>query len=393
MLSYGTGAIHIDASRVASPGETISNHSRGSESAVSKGMYGDSAAQETHQTAGQKLGRFPTNLLLTCPTTDLDAQAGGVSRFYKQFQTEAAMGELPQDLLDYLHTMITPTVVQVEGGGQTLIALDLAAVDWAQYEDEQLHGLVARGDPTSYMEEVWRVLKPGAHVMLVAPEEQPTGHTGTIALEDRGFEIRDSLLVVNEPGKIHYVPKAPKKERNAGCAHLAERRKEHGPVYDLAEGLDDDVHSEVLEALGETDIPQDVLDNIEDVGLPRDLIPSSVRKHFKRRGKQKNSHGNHHPTVKPKAVLKRLLADVPEGAKVLDPFMGSGSMGLACMETDHISEYVGIEKETDYLAIADARVRHWDSARTGWVRATIASEAAKDKVAEEVTTLDDLFGF
>ena len=63
-LKHGCGGINIDATRIAAEGETISNHSRGSDSAKSKGKYGDSKAQETHQTEGQKLGRFPANFIL-----------------------------------------------------------------------------------------------------------------------------------------------------------------------------------------------------------------------------------------------------------------------------------------------------------------------------------------
>lgn len=64
VVKHGCGGINIDASRVAAPGETISNHSRGDESAISKGIYGDSAGQETHQTEGQKSGRWPANVIL-----------------------------------------------------------------------------------------------------------------------------------------------------------------------------------------------------------------------------------------------------------------------------------------------------------------------------------------
>jgi hypothetical protein len=64
VLEHGTGALNINASRIAAPGETISNHSRGAESAISKGIYGDSKGQETHQTSGQKRGRWPPNLIL-----------------------------------------------------------------------------------------------------------------------------------------------------------------------------------------------------------------------------------------------------------------------------------------------------------------------------------------
>ena len=62
VLTHGTGGINIDGCRVETD-ETITNHSRSSESAKSKGKYGDSSSQETHQTNGQTLGRFPANFI------------------------------------------------------------------------------------------------------------------------------------------------------------------------------------------------------------------------------------------------------------------------------------------------------------------------------------------
>lgn len=64
VLTHGTGAINIDGCRISAPTETITNHARSSDAAVSKGKYGDSKAQETHQTSGQALGRWPANLIL-----------------------------------------------------------------------------------------------------------------------------------------------------------------------------------------------------------------------------------------------------------------------------------------------------------------------------------------
>ena len=62
VLEWGTGAINVDGCRVGTD-ETISNHSRRAESAISKGKYGSSTAQETHQTVGQILGRWPANFI------------------------------------------------------------------------------------------------------------------------------------------------------------------------------------------------------------------------------------------------------------------------------------------------------------------------------------------
>ena len=61
VLKYGVGGLNIDGCRIPAAG--ITNHSRGSQAAKSKGRYGDSKSQETHQTVGQMQGRFPANLI------------------------------------------------------------------------------------------------------------------------------------------------------------------------------------------------------------------------------------------------------------------------------------------------------------------------------------------
>ena len=64
---------------------------------------------------------------------------------------------------------------------------------------------------------------------------------------------------------------------------------------------------------------------------------------------------NNHPTVKPIALMEYLVKLVSkEGHTVLDPFMGSGSTGIACKKLGR--EFIGIEKESDYCKIAEARI-------------------------------------
>ena len=63
VLSHGVAGLNIDGCRVVTD-EVITNHSRSAEAAISKGKYGDSAAQETHQTTGQTIGRWPANVIL-----------------------------------------------------------------------------------------------------------------------------------------------------------------------------------------------------------------------------------------------------------------------------------------------------------------------------------------
>jgi site-specific DNA-methyltransferase (adenine-specific) len=64
ILRWGVGALNINACRVQRA-DPVTNHSRSEAAAVTKGIYGSSKVQETHQTNGQKLGSFPTNVVLT----------------------------------------------------------------------------------------------------------------------------------------------------------------------------------------------------------------------------------------------------------------------------------------------------------------------------------------
>lgn len=53
------------------------------------------------------------------------------------------------------------------------------------------------------------------------------------------------------------------------------------------------------------------------------------------------------------------LAGVPEGATVLDPYMGSGTTGVACVNTGR--NFIGIEKDAGYYAIAEKRIQEAQS--------------------------------
>ena len=65
---------------------------------------------------------------------------------------------------------------------------------------------------------------------------------------------------------------------------------------------------------------------------------------------------NVHPTVKPIELMKYLCRLVtPKGGTVLDPFMGSGSTGIAAK--DEGFDFIGIEKEEEYFEIAQSRIK------------------------------------
>jgi DNA modification methylase len=63
-----------------------------------------------------------------------------------------------------------------------------------------------------------------------------------------------------------------------------------------------------------------------------------------------------HPNQKPVALMGWSMerAKIPVGATVLDPFMGSGTTGLACLRTGR--NFIGIEKDPAHFATAVARL-------------------------------------
>lgn len=76
-------------------------------------------------------------------------------------------------------------------------------------------------------------------------------------------------------------------------------------------------------------------------------VPSSFQKF--------NTEVGFHPTQKPVALLEYLIRTYTnEGDTVLDNTMGSGSTGVACMNTGR--NFIGIERDPTYFAIAEKRI-------------------------------------
>lgn len=230
---------------------------------------------------------------------------------------------IPEELVEYLVTMILPPP---SCEPLVVVCWDLESYPWEELEDDSVHGMITTGNPEEFLDDIDRVLRPGAHLLIVAPDDEPTGHTGACAVEDFGYEIRDAIAVLDTPGEFNYVAKASSAERNAG----------------------------VTPTVNES-------------------------------GRQV---ANSHPTVKPVAIMEGLLEDVPEGALVVDAFMGSGTTGIACLRTGH--NFIGIDQDRDYLSIADQRIRYWNSAQSSWNSATIESEIEEDD--DGPVGLGDFFG-
>lgn len=252
-IRHGVAGLNIDGARIPTD-EVITNHSRSAESAVSKGKYGDSKAQETHQTPGQSSGRWPSNVILDCscegdthdadcPVAILDAQSG------------------------------------VSGGGQ-------------------YSGVVKRPRLKSWHSQDGRTTVNSLESSANAPDNY--GDSGGAS-------------------RFFYVAKASKSERNEGLDAMPERNRD-----------------------ASRNAEQPSMNGGEGNPYNRGAKPVT----------------NFHPTVKSVALMEYLckLTKTPTGGVVLDPFMGSGSTGIAAIRTGR--DFIGIELDPDYFEIARRRIEH-----------------------------------
>ena len=120
--------------------------------------------------------------------------------------------------------------------------------------------------------------------------------------------------------RFFYCAKASKSERNFGLDSLEDKRK--------SGSMDANV------------------DNVMQLGGAS----------LKGNPKQIQLKKNNHPTVKPIKLMEYLIKLVTrKGAIVLDPFIGSGTTAIACLKLNR--KYIGIEKEEEYIKIANARIK------------------------------------
>ena len=63
-----------------------------------------------------------------------------------------------------------------------------------------------------------------------------------------------------------------------------------------------------------------------------------------------------HPCVMPLEVMKRIIAMLPEDYVIIDPFLGSGTTAIACLELNR--DFIGCELDETYFEIAEQRIKN-----------------------------------
>lgn len=71
--------------------------------------------------------------------------------------------------------------------------------------------------------------------------------------------------------------------------------------------------------------------------------------------REKGAQRGDHPTQKPLEVMKWCISHAPQSDTILDPFMGSGTTGVAAIQMG--KAFIGIEREERYFEAACRRIR------------------------------------
>lgn len=89
----------------------------------------------------------------------------------------------------------------------------------------------------------------------------------------------------------------------------------------------------------------------------------------------RNSKQKQHPTEKPLGLMQWCLSFLPESKLILDPFMGSGTTGVACVKEGR--SFIGIELDENYFDIACKRIQD------AYDRPDMFIEATKEEMKQE----------
>ena len=221
--------------------------------------------------------------------------------------------------------------------------------------------------------------------------------------------VEDACIIVAHPQEIDFTKYLKVEKQGAGSGAIIDMKEPlaHGVIL-LSEPTDEQSKEifKILKPGGHVIlIPEDIgykgVISLEDTGFEvRDAIfvgdgesdfyyCSKASRSEREEGLPPKDEGrsNTHPTVKPIEIMGWCARDIKPNSKVVDPFLGSGTTGIAMSRLGH--DFVGVELQPEYAKICEARIRHWMPIGT-----EIESEAeVGEKEAQEGDTISifDLF--
>ncbi len=336
VLKHGTGGLNIDASRISTNGEQLSISSA-NPNANFRTMAGEFKTIEREQHAQ---GRFPANLVLSGDAPEmLDEQSGALAprgKYKKNKITEGDFGTF-----NGKHNNRDNDLSYGGSGGASRFFYCAKVSPSERNQGMKGHLSWDLEDLNAAMENLNQLLKD-------------TSENTTLNLENiflsidlfglkpsdpyqrhMTFIISTAIKLITELRTSNFLINSTTKESILAAIKTLE-----------ANGLSPAESAESVKAFQ----PNTINESMESLlGAVRAVLETLSR--IRESAKQ----GNVHPTLKPQKLMTYLIKLItPPGGTVLDPFMGSGSTGLAAKNAGF--SFIGIEQEQEYFEIATKRI-------------------------------------
>ena len=425
VLKHGTGALNIDACRVATS-DDVTTHSRGQ--GYTGPAFGHMNPLPMRRQPGQEIGRWPANVIFThapecgetcapgCPVAARDAQSGtltsgtgAVKRITatdREGQTGAAYGaesrtegtpmvsygdtggasrfftvtEYGEDDLPGVPFFYNAKASRSEReaglhAGNMLCACEATRTEW-ENEDRKANTQAATGafPPKATTESMpgggsaWPTMSNGS---ATTEPSRPASMSTT--------STRTSSTIASKTSPLNPKPTTnasiPGASYGTACGgNLAESAESESPSTSDTSTCPPKATPFTVDAApatSERSSPQNKTavrvcprcgkrDRKPGAGDATDRNEGSAGLNSPRTGAGRSAKDGvwcSHPTVKPVAIMRWLVRLVtPPGGVVLDPFLGSGTTGIAAVREGF--SFIGIEREAAYLDIARARIAH-----------------------------------
>lgn len=323
VLEYGTGAINVDGCRIGTEVETWPV-SRSFTSGISPGYTDGIERGATQATGSMPAGRWPANVILT--HTEECVQVG--TRKVRTGKT-------------VVHN--TDGTVRNRIYGKRAGSREDAGYADADGKEEITAWKCVEGCPVRMLDEQSGETRDG---VAVNHNREIKAHSGNRIYGACANGTDQDVTYGGSGGasRFFYTAKASSAERNAGLDGL--------PVSGRTDNGYGSIQTPKL-----------------DRATPREnWAPHETR--------------NNHPTVKPIDLMRWLVRLVtPPDGTVLDPFLGSGTTGCAAVLEGF--QFIGIEREPEYVTIAKARIAFWRDHPTHLpVEDALAAEASRRRVRD-----------
>ena len=336
VLKWGTGGLNIDASRVGTEQIKSNNYLDGTFDPKGN-LNGLSQTGKEYNTVTHE-GRWPANIILNEEAGELLDQQSGISK-----STKSVANRKEYDGSSYTLSRVNNVEEghNDKGGASRFFYCAKASKKDRNEGTNDLY--LCENNLIWEIEILNQLLKDISADMIKIPEDNEwnTILSGNNIMDQyqQGFKYTTSIILKMIIGltTFNYYPHLNTKDYIVDVIKMI--RVNGLNLVDYVEQINllkQNITNEKMEYL---------------LGVVSAVLPTLLQ--INKKGKT----GNFHATVKPTSLMEYLIKLVtPVNGTVLDPFMGSGSTGKAAVRNGY--DFIGIEREEEYINIAKARIEY-----------------------------------